>query len=79
MVKYERLVYCKDFTLSLSLIHDKLPLVVCNDLHGYQLLGFVVSALEDSTEGALTHQLQDLKAVGDVVFDNLHLTPPIIT
>ena len=73
------LIEWNDGTLSLSLIHDKIPFLVRNDLHGYQLLGFVVSALEDSTEGALTHQLQDLIAGGDVVFDNLHLTPPFIT
>lgn len=56
-----------------------IPFVVHNDLHGYQLLGFVVSALEDPTVAALTQHLQDLIAVGDVVFDNLYLKTPFIT
>ena len=63
----------------MSLIRDKIPLVVRNDLHGYQLLGLVVSALEDSTEAVLTHHLQDLIAEGDVVIDSLRLKPPLIT
>ena len=66
-----------DCSLSLSLIHDEIPLLLPNNFHGHQLPGLVVSALEDSTEASLTHHLHDLIAVGHVVFDNLRLKKPI--